>query len=873
MTIGESIGPYRVLAKLGEGGMGEVYRANDPKLNRNVAIKVLHTATSDDPDAQQRLLREARAAAALNHPNVCTIHEVGKVDEQAFIIMELVEGPSLDTLIPDRGLPIDQVVTYGRALSDALSHAHDRGIVHRDLKPANIKITPDGVLKVLDFGLAKAEPKSSDQASTDLTRPGTVLGTPAYMSPEQAEGKAVDKRTDIWAFGIVIYQMITGRVPFAGDSFAGTLAAVLTSDPDWTRVPPSARRMLATCLEKDAKRRLRDVGDAWKLFEQPADAPTVATRRWLVPAGVVLGLALGASFTWSVLRTPPATPSPVMRWSITLVEPGGGERGLALSRDGRLLAYTGRVLPIRPIWVRALDEEQARPIPGTEGGRRPFFSPDGKWLAYFSGPGRGSLMKVSLAGGAPTRLCNDAIFVGGSWGDDDHIIFTGPNGLARVSASGGSCQSITTATRENETSRPVHRSPQILPGGKAILFGIASSGAVEDSQIAVLDLASREQRVLEQRGTRARYLSSGHLVYTRNGTMFAVPFDLDRLQSTGPELLAIDGVLQGGAGGGQGGAFPDYAVSESGTLVYTSAETSHRTLSWIERGDGTTVASPAPQREFDSVSLSPDGRRAATFLTIGGSGIMIVDLERGTVSQVAPAGSFPVWTLDGTSVVYSRGAANSSGAANELLKVAADGSDTPQLLASETYTTIAGSVSPDGATLAFTAWSSPGSNARRFIKLLSLNGRTPAGASAPLFGTSNHSEHDPRISPDGKWIAYVSDESGTNQVYLRSYYGQGGKVPISIDGGQEPRWSRNPQELFFRKTTTSQLMTAEIPTTVGAPTGRPRAVIPLGTSLWDVAPDGKRFLVVKDPDPGEDSGTVRVVVNWHEELKRLVPTR
>jgi eukaryotic-like serine/threonine-protein kinase len=347
--------------------------------------------------------------------------------------------------------------------------------------------------------------------------------------------------------------------------------------------------------------------------------------------------------------------------------------------------------------------------------------------------------------------------------------------------------------------------------------------------------------------------------------MFAIPFDVERMRATGPEVPAIDGVLKASGPGGQPGRFPDYTVSDSGTLVYTAAEASHRTLSWIARSDGTSVVSPAPSREYGSVSLSPDGRRAATFLTIGGSGILIIDLERGTVSRIAERGSFPIWTPDGTRIVYSQ-------ASGEVFWVPADGSGNPQLLANEPVPVV-GSVSPDGTTLAYTVSSSADVNARASIRLLSLPGGPRAGAAAPFSGTSSHDERGGLISPDGRWIAYVSNESGRDEVYLRSYPGPGGKMPISIDGGVEPRWSRNPQELFFRNPATNQVMTAEIPTAVGAQAGRPRAVVSLATSLWDVAPDGTRFLFVKDPEPDADSGTVRVVVNWLEELRQKTSVR
>ena len=843
LAPGATIGGHRVEMRIGAGGMGEVYRAYDPQLNRPVAIKVLPAASFLDTSARQRLLREARAAASLNHPNVCTIYEVGDVDDQAFIVMELVEGRGLDTLIPAVGLSPDVVLGLARQLADALAHAHERGIVHRDLKPANIKITTDGILKVLDFGLAKRSAEGTGDASTSLTQPGTILGTAAYMSPEQAEGREVDKRTDIWSYGVVLYELLTGRPPFKGDSFAALAAAVLRTEPDWTRVPIAMRGLLRACLEKDPKRRLRDIGDAWRLIEDVGEARPRPMPWWPAAAAVLLVLAAAV---WALMPAPPAS-APVQRWSITLMEPGGGERGVALSPDGTQLAYTGRVLPVRPIWVRPLSDQEGRPLAGTEGGRRPFFSPDGKWLAYFSSFGRSSLMKVPLSGGAPSRLCEVANFLGGSWGEDDQIVFTAPDGLMRVSASGGACEPLTS---DGDDRRPMHRFPQILPGGKTVLFVIASTESAEESRIALLDLATRQHRVLDQRGSAARYVPSGHLVYVRGASMFAVPFDINRLRPTGPEVLAFDGVLWGPENG-----TADYTVSSSGTLVYTSEETSHRRLAWVDGGDRVRPSS-APAREYGSVSISPDGRRAATFLTRGGAGIFIVDLERGTLSRISERGSFPIWTPDGKQIIYSR--------VSELFTAPADGSGTPELLATDAFAEV-NSISADGRTLAYTSASSGDVKARRAIKLLDLGGGTRS--SVPFSAAINHNESDAQISPDGKWIAYVSDESGRDEVYVRAYPGRGGKTAISVDGGVEPRWAKQPQQLFFRDRATNQLMAADVAAIARATASRPERVLPMATSLWDVAPDGKQFLVVTDPEPAADSGTVQVVLNWFSELE------
>jgi serine/threonine-protein kinase len=863
LTAGTRLGPYEIAAQIGVGGMGEVYRAHDTKLDRPVAIKILPDVFAADPDRLARFEREAKTLAALNHPNIAQIYGL-ETDRITALVMELVDGPTLAERIAHGALPADAALRIARQIAEALEAAHDRGIVHRDLKPANIKLRHDGTVKVLDFGLAKAmEPMSAMttglSAAPTITTPaitqaGVIVGTAAYMSPEQAEGRVVDKRTDVWAFGVVLYQMLTGVVPFRGDSFAGTVAAVLTTDPDWTPVPPSMRRLLAACLERDPDRRLRDVADAWRLLDDPAPAVAAPTRHWAVAA--LAGLALGAAMTWAIARSLASDPvsAPVTRWSITLVESGGGERGVALSRDGRFLAYTGRVLPVRPIWVRALDAIDARALPGTEGGRRPFFSPDGKWLAYFSSFGRSSLMKIPLSGGAPTRLCENAAFHGGSWGEEDQIVFSGADGsLMRVSAAGGPCETLT-SSNVTDARRGNHRSPQILPGGKAVLFGIAAPGQTDDSQIAVLDLATREHRILEQRGTAARYVSTGHLVYARSSTLFAVPFSLDRMMVTGPEVVVVNDVQWG-----QDNGATDYTFSETGTLVYTSAETAHRTLVWIDPNDGKTYPIPAAPGEYGGVSVSPDGRRVATFLTRGGSGVRIIDLERGTVSRLSERGTFGIWTPDGARIVWIQ--------AGQIFWMAADGSGTPELLTREPFA-LADSISPDGHTLSYTASNSPDGRSSRSVKLLRLPGAPSAGSSVLLSGTSTHSECCSQVSPDGKWIAYVSDESGSRQVYLRSYPGLGGKVPVSVDGGDEPHWSRSPQQLFFRNPSTSQLMTVDLPKTPGSEPGRPRLLATLRTSLWDVAPDGQRVLVVTDPDPEANPATVQVVMNWFDELRQ-----
>jgi Tol biopolymer transport system component/predicted Ser/Thr protein kinase len=852
--IGQTISHYRITAQLGAGGMGEVYRARDTKLDRDVAIKMLPAAFAQDPERLARFEREAKVLASLNHPNIAQIYGV----EERALIMELVEGETLHG-----PLPVETALNYAKQIADALEAAHEKGITHRDLKPGNVKIRPDGTVKVLDFGLAKVPwvsgVDSPDEATATLTTgAGMILGTAAYMSPEQAQGKPVDKRADIWAFGVVLYEMLTGRSVFQGETVSDTLAAVLTKEPEWERVPAKVRRLLQSCLQKDPKKRLQAIGDSRLLLE---DQPQrMALRHRHLPWAAV-SLPLAGVAIWGWLHTPPAEPRPVARWTATLPASDIGS-GLAISRNGTRLAYNGQMGGSSLIWVRMLDQPEGRPIQGTEGGLRPFFSPDGQWLAYSQGA-VGPLKKVPVTGGTPITLCDGARLTGGSWGEDGSIIFSGTNGLMRVSASGGTCESL---TRPDPQKRELYNWPWILPGGQSILFTIGTTGLFDSARIAVLDLKSSGIRVLVNGASSARYVPSGHLVYVRGGTIFAVPFDRKRLVVTGSETPVIEKVFYNSRGG-----FADYTFSDSGLLVYraeTRTVTAGRTLEWLDR-KGVAQALPAPPQQYTGVRLSPDGQRALVGIDFsedsensGGSrDIWIYELARGGLTRLTSVGSTlqPRWTPDGRRVAFASSVGN-----HGIYWVPADGSGRPELLLPSQALARLDSWTPDGKMLLYHS----GTPAR----IWTLTTPGDGGESKPrLFLETSFNEFDAQVSPDGRWVAYTSDESGKNQVYARPFPGPGGKTSISIEGGQESRWSRDGHELFYRDPRKNQLMAVDIQTGPTFRAARPRALFELRTSYWDVALDGKRFLAVKEPQAVASEAKMEAVVNWFEELRQKAP--
>jgi len=882
--VGKTLGHYQVVEKIGAGGMGEVYRARDTHLNRDVALKTLPAAFAQNPERLARFEREAHLLASLNHPNIAAIHGFEQDSQEClcYLVLEYVPGEIL------RGpLPVDEALPVARQIIEALEEAHGKGVVHRDLKPANIKITPEGKVKVLDFGLAKAlsvEPASSAGANSPTltvaaTGAGVLLGTAAYMSPEQARGKPADKRADVWAFGCVLYELLAGRQAFHGQSLSDTLSAVLRAEPDWSALPPETPeplgRLLRRCLQKDAGARLHDIADARLEVQDALSSPPPALApappsplrslaRFLPWALAAVGIAVAV---WSLSRPrPPASPS-VTRLAVPL-PPGerfiaGAVPALALSPDGTRLVYALERKQGPQLYLRRLDRFDAVPIPGTEGASGPFFSPDGEWVGFTAG---GKLKKVLLSGGAPVNICDVQDIRGAAWAPDDTIIFTraftGAIGLSRVSAAGGVPQPLTTPDPKQREFG--HRWPEVLPGGKAVLFTIWLGGSFDNSRIGVVSLQTGERRILLEGGYSPRYAPAGrpgqgYLVFARAGGLLAAPMDLVRLQTTGQPVPILEPTLMNTRTGAA-----NYSLSSTGVLVYLpgSGQAAELTLAWVDR-KGEARPLTQTRRVFDAMRLSPDGRRVATAVVDGGGrNIWVYDLARDTLARLtfdsASADAAPVWTPDGRLVTFSSAR---SGAGNLFWKPA-DGSGSEQRLTTSPHTQFPTSWSPDGKWLAFEQFD-PVTQSDIWVL------PRPDGASAEQkprqFLKTSFSERGGRFSPNGRWLAYYSNESGQNQVYVQPFPGPGGKSQVSTDGGLEPMWATDGRELFYRNA--DRIMAVDVTTAPSFSAGKPRLLFerqyefgPAFTN-WDVAPDGRQFLMLKGSDAGAP-GQVNVVLNW-----------
>jgi len=592
ISSGTRLGPYEILAPLGAGGMGEVYRARDPRMGREVAIKISAERFGD------RFEREVRAVAALNHPNICHIYDVGP----NYLVMELVEGPTLADRIKEGALPLDEALPIARQIADALEAAHEKGIIHRDLKPANIKITPDGVVKVLDFGLAKvveqvavASPENAPTVTVGATHGGEILGTAAYMAPEQARGRPLDKRADIWAFGVVLYEMLTGRMLFAGETISDTLAGILTKEPDWNRVPVKAQRLLKSCLEKDPKRRLRDIGDAWRLLDEaPGRAASRARVPWALAGALALALAIALWAPWRGAVRPIEHPSVGLDLDLGADVSLGSTIGpsVILSPDGTRLVFVSRGQDgTSRLFTRRLNQPKAAVLPKTDAAYAPFFSPDGQWVGFFA---RGKLKKTRIDGGEPVSLCDAPAGRGGSWGEDGTIVaaLDSLSFLSLVSADGGRATRLTELGPEEIS----HRWPQFLPGSKVVLFVVATSyGNMDPSGIAVVSLKDHRRKVvLDHAGVYARYLTSGQLVYVTKGSLIGIPFDTERLEARG--VPAMLGQVSSNPTFGSA----QYYVSGSGTLAYLTGITEGlRTIQWLD-GAGRMESFVSRRRPFCS---------------------------------------------------------------------------------------------------------------------------------------------------------------------------------------------------------------------------------------------------------------------------------
>jgi len=908
LPAGARLGPYEVAALLGVGGMGEVYRARDTRLNRDVALKVLPELFAADPERLARFKREAQLLASLNHPNIAAIYgiEEGTVVGAGLsrlgsaLVLELVEGPTLADRIAQGPIPLDEALPIARQIAEALEAAHQQGVIHRDLKPANIKLRADGTVKVLDFGLAKAfETEAAASSSLSMsptitspaaTRVGTILGTAAYMSPEQARGRTVDKRSDVWAFGCVLYEMLTGRRPFDGDEVTDVLARVLERDPDWTALaptaPPAVQRLLRRCLEKDRKRRLPDIGVARieiddALTDRPAPVVGLAANRsWasgvlLLAAGLMIGTAAATASMWWLNR--PVAEAPVR---LSVVHPGpeaiGGTNALdpdvAVSPDGRRIVYVVGDATEARLFVRALDQLEPTELTGLTGPRAPFISPDGNWVGFFDGAGGATMLKKVSINGGPAIVIAAAGGNprGASWGADDTIVFgTGSEatGLLRVSAAGGMPEVLT----RPDVSRGVdHIYPELLPGGRTILYTVVEEGRVEGAQIALLDLATGASRTLISGGSSPHYAASGHIVFAVAGTLRAVPFDLERLEVTGdPAPVASRVVTKGTTGAAS------FALTQNGVLVYAIGNMrggAERTLVWVDRS-GQEEPIPVPPRAYTYPRLSPDGSRLALDIRDQDNDVWIWDLMRRTLTRLTFDRGFnrgPVWTADGRRLAFS--SRGDEGVEN-LYWQSADGSGAAVPIAPSKEIQSPSSFSSDGRWLFF----NHPTNAPYDVGVVDLReGRTE------MLLHAAYSETNGILSPDGRWLAYQSNESGRDEIFVRPFPDiTSGRWQVSTDGGTRPLWARDGRELFYFLPPGRVMSVPIMTSTASFSAGNPRMLfagqyVSVNSGrVYDVSPDGRRFVLIKNVMPA-DTDTDRelvVVQSWFEELARLAPPK
>ncbi len=872
LAAGDKLGPYEIVALIGAGGMGEVYRAHDTRLNRDVAVKV---STSQ---FTERFDREARAVAALNHPNICTLYDIGP----NYLVMEYIEGEA-----PRGPLPLEEALRIARQIADALEAAHEKGITHRDLKPANIKLKPDGSVKVLDFGLAKTSParegggEDSPTLSMAATQAGVILGTAAYMSPEQARGKPVDKRADIWAFGVVLYELITGKRLFQGEDLTDTLARVVRDQSDLSLAPPEVRRLLERCLEKDPKKRLRDIGDVWLLLDEAPTSVVTASQprfRWLpwVVAGATSLVAILVAFLWFHAPVPETISAQFQ------IDPPADAHftaaAMAISPDGRYIVFGASTQGKPPLWLRPLDSQAARPLQGTEGANFPFWSYDNKSLAYYEG---GKLKRIDVIGGAPQTLC-DAVQpadAGGTWNRDGTILFASTGGIFRLSSSGGVPKPVT----EVDLARKelLHGRPQFLPDGNRFLYFIRS----EDPKVQGIYAASLdkpEDRVpIVSTDLKASYVPtpdgrSGYLLWMRDRTLLAQPFDAGKLSLQGsPAPIAEDITAAGGL------VRAAFWTSDAGVLAYrkSPANEGSNSLTWFDRQGKPSGAIGNPEA-YGELALSPDGSRVAVFRqdSIGRDSVgadstsgdlWIIELARGSSTRLTtdPGIEYnPVWSPDGKQIAYGSGHAGDD--ILDLYKKPAGASGEEELLLKDEAFKRPSDWSRDGRFLLFSTWTKERSQ-DLWVLPRGEGERKPVKYLATPFN-----EYDARFSPDGRWVAYVSDVSKRAEVYVSPFTDAAASpaVLVSTDGGTLPRWRRDGKGLYYLAPGRALM---EVEATPGASfkVGVPKVLfqVPaLGVSTgwsWDVTADGQRFLL-NTPVEQQRVAPLTMMTNWQARLKK-----
>jgi serine/threonine-protein kinase len=867
--------------------MGEVYRAKDTRLKRDVAVKVLPEAFARDAGRMARFQREAEVLAALNHLNIAQIYGA----EEHALVMELVEGPTLAERIQQGAVPVEESIEIARQIAEALEAAHEKGIIHRDLKPANVKIKADGTVKVLDFGLAAilqttdsgaTDPANSPTLTIGPTQTGVIMGTAGYMSPEQAVGKPVDRRADIWSFGVVLFEMLTGQRLFTGETASHILADVIKGEIDFGKVPsatPAAiRHLLKRCLDRDVKMRLQAIGEARVAIantgKDAEPAATGASRSrfgnvgW-VAAAVLAVVAAVAGWDW--WHSPPPAEKPLIRLDvdlgpdISLPPPGLRGNAVVISRDGTRIAYVaGR------LYTRRLDQEKPTELPGTQGAASPFFSPDGQWIGFTA---RNTVNKISVEGGAAVSLSDVPVSIPAAWWSEDGYIYTSRDGtgILRVPAAGGAPTKVTELNAGKELA---HAYPQPLPGGKALLFTAYTIPPNPDrATLEVFTLADRRRKVLVPGGIYGRYLLSGHLIYGSKGTLFAVPFDLDKLELRGTPIPVLNDVANDYPASGK----PQVEVSRNGTLVYRRGAglSGLRTMQWVDAAGRVQVLREKPEPYAARPFLSPDGKRVAYVILDGGiANFWAHDWQSDRSTKLTFSGDASgsvVWSPDGKYVI--------AGTVAGMFWMPSDGSSQPQQLTQSKIIQVPWSFAPDGKRLAY--FEIDISSQTRQIWTLPLEhegGQWKAGKPEQFLKT-NSVDQFPNFSPDGRWLAYVSNESSTNEVSVRPFpltaSGQGGKWPISTGGGTNPVWSRAGHELLYQSgdkvmavsySTRGDTFVADKPRVWTEKLG--------GAQGFDISPDGKRLAVIMPAQAAEapkQEHEIVFLLNFFDELRRRAP--
>lgn len=880
--VGQRLGPFEITEIIGRGGMGIVYKGRDTRLDRTVAIKAMPSHLVEDATARARFKREATLLASLNHTNIGVIYDIIEQDEEGgYLVLEYIPGETLAGRIARGAIQVEEALSIALQIAEAVAVAHERRVIHRDLKPANMMIMPEGKVKVLDFGLARAVAPEVTTAETAVTQPGRVVGTPAYMSPEQARGQVADHRTDIWSLGCVLYEMLTGHLPFEGETATDTLARIIERDPDWdglpSTTPSSIRTLLRRCLAKDPRRRLQHMGDvALELDETlslPSDKPsatepgvtTTSRRRRLLgivyaAAGFIVGLIVAGIFLSKPARPSPDTIAaiPTHRTAIELAGNqvlgvfhstlfGVRQPAFALSPDGSRLVYVAQTDDEARLFLRLMNHFEVKPISGTEGASVPFFSPDGQSVGFFAGE---KLKVVSLRGGEPMTICDTGFPQTASWGDDGMIYFTGgKDGFSRVPATGGDREPLGT---DSNPITGVH--PQVLPGSESVLLS-SSDGAVH------LSLETMEMKLLVEGALYARYVPTGYLVYVRAEVVEAVPFDLATLKVTGPSVVVLEKVLSDSVDGAA-----QFAFSNNGLLVYVPGGDTARSIPvWVDR-QGNVERLPMPVQNYGTLRLSPSQELLAIEVQELRSNVYVYDVATGMANRITLEGNngSPVWTPDGKRMTFW---SDREGRRHSICWKPVDGSGEAESLYSSQHRVSPGSWAPDGKRLALHLID----DGDYGLYVLPLDGpREPE----PVL-TTDFTEIQVAFSPDGRYMAFTSNKDGDFNVYVCPYPRLDWFTRISRDFGEEPVWSASGDKLFYRNR--SKWMVVPISTEPAFKAGTPEVVfegpyVNVHGLSYDVASDGQRFLVLEPQYDDSEVRELRVVTNWFQELKRLAPS-